>query len=196
MAESVSLSSKGTNQVHMSGGHDRTSWYAVSTRSRHEKVAASLLIDRGVSCFLPLLCVTRQWSDRRQNIEQPLFPGYLFVQIPMLSELRTRVLSVPGIVKFIGNGGPQAIPDAQMDGVRELLSRGAECTSYPMLSVGDRVRVTKGVLKGIEGTLMRIGGDSKLVLCVEMIQRSIAVTIRSSDVELLEGSAACFELSA
>lgn len=197
MAESINLSPKSTKQRHASHRHNEVSWYAVSTRSRYEKAAASLLMDRGVSCFLPLLSVTRQWSDRRQNVERPLFPGYLFVQISMLSELRTRVLTVPGIVKFIGTfAGPQAIPDAQIDGIRTILSQGAQCTSYPILSVGHRVRVTRGVLKGIEGILIRIGGNSKLVLSVETIQQSLAVTIQRSDVELLQDSTLSFELSA
>jgi transcription antitermination factor NusG len=104
---------------------------------------------------------------------------------------------VPGITKFIGNqGGPQAIPDDQIEGVRTVVSLGVECISYPFLNVGDRVRVTKGVLTGIEGTLLRIGPASKLVISVEMIQRSIAITVQSSDVERLISGPQYLELSA
>ena len=71
------------------------SWYAVSTRSRQEKVAASMLESFGIENFLPLSMERRQWSDRKQVVNVPLFPGYLFVRVPMLHEVQLRVLKVP-----------------------------------------------------------------------------------------------------
>ncbi len=197
MATPEDFDLKGTRQMRNLRTLDEISWYAVSTRSRQEKAAASLLEYRGVPYFLPLINVTRQWSDRRQTIDMPLFPGYIFVQIPLLSDVRMRVLKVPGIVKFVGNQeGPQAIPTEQIEGVRTVLSKGVECTSGLLLNVGDRVRMKRGPLAGIEGTLMRIGAESKLVLSVEMIQRSIAITVQSSDVEPLVSSEPYLEMSA
>ena len=163
---------------------DEVCWYAVSTRSRQEKVAASMLESFGIENFLPLAMEKRQWSDRKQAVNVPLFPGYLFVRIPMLHELQLRVLKVPGIVRFIGNhAGPQAIPDAEIDAVRTVLSHQIECIPCPTPKVGDRVRISRGVLAGIEGTFVRSGSDTSLVISVEMIQQSIAVHVDASDVE-------------
>ena len=160
------------------------SWYAVSTRSRQEKVAASMLESFGIENFLPLAMERRQWSDRKQVVNLPLFPGYLFVRIPMLHELQLRVLKVPGVVKFIRNhAGPQAIPDAEIEGVQIVLSHRIPCTPCSIPRVGDRVRVFRGLLAGIEGTFVRSGSDTRLVISVEMIQQSISVQVDASDVE-------------
>lgn len=159
-------------------------WYAVSTRSRQEKTAASTLESLSIPNFLPLTTEKRQWSDRQQKVSVPLFPGYVFVRISMLHEMRLRVLKVPGIVTFIGNrSGPQQIPDAEIDGVRTVLSHRIECTPCPIPRVGDRVRVFRGLLRGIEGTLVRSGSDSNLVISVETIQRSLSIHVDGSDVE-------------
>jgi transcriptional antiterminator NusG len=160
------------------------SWYAVSTRSRQEKVAASMLESFGIENFLPLAMERRQWSDRKQVVNVPLFPGYLFVRIPMLRELQSRVLKVPGVVRFIGNHtGPQAIPDAEIEGVQTVLSHRIPCIPCSIPKVGDPVRIFRGVLAGIEGTLVRSGSDSNLVISVETIQQSIAIHVDASDVE-------------
>ena len=160
------------------------SWYAVSTRSRQEKVAASTLENLGIPNFLPLSNEMRQWSDRKQLVSVPLFPGYLFVQISKVREIQVRVLKVPGIATFIGNqDGPQSIPDAEIDAVRAVLSRRVQCTPCPFGKVGDRVRISRGVLAGIEGTLVRYGSDTNLVISVETIHRSISIRIDSSDLE-------------
>jgi transcription antitermination factor NusG len=164
--------------------HDDASWYAVSTRSRQEKVAASMLEYMAVANFLPLLNQERQWSDRKQMVNLPLFPGYVFVRIGRSSELQLRVLKVPGIVDFVRNRtGPMAIPEKEIESVRAALSHGVGCSPHPFLKAGDRVRVVRGALAGVEGTLIRCGSQSKLVISVEMIQRSVSVSVAESDVE-------------
>ena len=163
---------------------DDVSWYAVSTRSRQEKVAASMLESYAIPHFLPLAVEKRQWSDRKQVVSVPLFPGYLFVRIPRTRELQLRVLKIPGVVSFIGNHcGPQPVPDAEIDGVRTVLSHQVPYTPCQFVNAGDRVRVWRGLLTGIEGTLVRSGSDSNLVISVETIQRSIVVHVDASDVE-------------
>jgi hypothetical protein len=77
-------------------------WYAIRTRSRHEKVAARELDARGITVFLPLLTSVRQWSDRRTEVELPLFPGYAFVRVAYFSADRVRVLQASGVVNFVG----------------------------------------------------------------------------------------------
>jgi transcription antitermination factor NusG len=159
-------------------------WYAVLTRSRQEKIAASMLDYVAVPNFLPLIAQERRWSDRKQTVSLPLFPGYLFVRIVRSSDVLLRVLKVPGVVDFVRNrNGPMAIPEHEIENVHAVLSRGPGCSPHAFLNAGDRVRVVRGALAGVEGTLIRSGSQSKLVISVEMIQRSVAVNVDSSDVE-------------
>lgn len=162
----------------------KPAWYAVSTRSRHEKTATSILDGLGIVSFLPLVSLERQWSDRKKMVAMPLFPGYIFVQIAGSAELRVRVLKVPGVVSFVGNqNGPLAVPEREIDSVRAVVSLGEGYYPHPFLKAGDRVRVVRGPLAGIEGTLLRCGGQSRLVISVEMIQRSVSVEVAAADVE-------------
>jgi transcription termination/antitermination protein NusG len=170
--------------MEMSAGHKEASWYAVSTKSRQEKVVASMLEYLAVANFLPLVNEERRWSDRKQMVAMPLFQGYVFVRINTSGELQLCVLKVPGVVDFVrSRSGPLAIPDREIEDVRAVLSHGVGCSPYPFLKAGDRVRVVRGPLAGIEGTLIRSGSQSKLVISIEMIQRSVAASVAESDVE-------------
>jgi transcription termination/antitermination protein NusG len=164
--------------------HDRPTWYAVSTRSRQEKVAASMMEYMGIPNFLPLLSRVRRWSDRKQMVDLPLFPSYVFVRIARSSELQLRVLKISGVVGFVRNQtGPLPIQDREIEDVRAALSHGIGCSPCAFLKAGDCVRVVRGALAGVEGTLIRCGSQSKLVISVEMIRRAVAVSVNESDVE-------------
>lgn len=161
-----------------------TTWFAVRTRSRQEKVAASALEALGVPNFLPLTSEVHRWSDRKQTVTIPLFSGYLFVRMNLARESKLRVLQTPGVSGLVGNQtGPLPIPDAEIENVRTVLAQEPQCSPYPFLTVGERVRVVRGALSGIEGTLVRSQSDFKLVISVELIQQSIAVNIHAADVQ-------------
>jgi transcription termination/antitermination protein NusG len=161
-------------------------WFAVSTRSRQEKIAASMLGYIAINNFLPVLSQERQWSDRKQMVAMPLFPGYVFVHIARTNELQVRILKVPGVVDFVRNRtGPLTIPNHEIEAVRAMLIHGTGCTPHPFLKVGDAVRVVRGPLAGIKGKLIRSGSQAKLVISIEMIQRSIAASVLESDIEPL-----------
>lgn len=145
-------------------GHDDAAWYAVSTKSRQEKVVATMLEYLSVANFLPLINEERRWSDRKQVIAMPLFQGYVFVCIATTAEVLLRVLKVPGVVDFVrSRTGPLPIPDNEIADVRSVLAHGVGCSPYPFLKAGDRVRVMRGPLTGIEGTIVRSGSQSKSI---------------------------------
>jgi len=156
-------------------------WYAVYTCANHEKKAAREISRRGVESFLPLYQTARRWSDRRVQIEMPLFAGYVFVHLALCDRLK--VLQVPGVVRLVGFGGsPTALPDEQMDTLRAGLS-GLRAEPHPFLTVGRRLRIKRGPLAGMEGILLRRKGKFRLVISIDLIQRAIAVDADVVDVE-------------
>jgi transcription antitermination factor NusG len=158
-------------------------WFAVSTRSRQEKVSANMLQSLGVRVFLPTVTEIHRWSDRKKAVTVPLFPSYLFVQIAVSRQSQLRILNVPGCVNFVGNQtGPLAIPEHEIEDIRSLLTNREDCSPYPFLNVGERVRVFGGALDGVEGTLVGKGPDSKLVISIALIQRAMAVSVYGLDV--------------
>ncbi len=159
-------------------------WYAVQTRSRHEKMVTRQLEVLGFATFLPICTEIRQWSDRRKVVELPLFPGYAFVQIVYQPEQRLRVLTTEGIVNFVGvQGQGLPIPDKQIEDIRSLLNANVPFESYPFLKVGQRVRIRSGSLNGTEGILVGQESDRRLIISVELIQRSISIRLQGYEVE-------------
>jgi transcription termination/antitermination protein NusG len=162
-------------------------WFAVWTRSRQEKSAATMLAALGVPHFLPLKSEVHQWSDRKQAVTVPLFTGYLFVRIDLAKDSRLRVLNTSGVAGFVGNqSGPSPIPDHQIEDIRTVLETRVECTVIPLLNEGDRVRVLRGPLAGIEGRLVRSNSSSRLSISIETIHKSMLVNVSRNDAELLE----------
>ena len=159
-------------------------WYAVHTRSQHEKSVVSHLQGEGITTFLPLVTEVHRWSDRRKLVELPLFSCYAFVHMPFVPELWAKVLRVSGVLGFVGvRGQGVPIPEKQMESIRTLLATNAPYTLCPFLKVGQHVRIRGGALEGIEGILVDRNGDRTVVISVEPIQRSIAVRIGDYQVE-------------
>lgn len=159
-------------------------WYAAHIRSRHEKKVADQLAGKNVNFFLPTYVAQHRWKDRLARVELPLFPGYMFVQIPLIERLR--VLEVPGVVRLVSAGG-DAVPldDSEIEILRQGLTAKLKAEPYPYLKVGTRVRIKTGSLAGLEGILLRKKDSFRVVISVDLIMRSIAVEISAADVDPL-----------
>ena len=163
-------------------GHAEPRWYAAYTRSHHEKCVANQLQARTVEHFLPLYESVRKWRDRRKRIELPLFPGYIFVRIPL--QERLRVLVVPGVVRLVGFANhPATLPDVEIEALRSVLGSGLRSEPHPYLTVGRRVRIAHGALAGMEGVLVRKKRRLRLVLSIDLIRESAMIEVDSGDVE-------------
>lgn len=153
-----------------------TRWYAIYTRSRHEKSVGDLLQRRRVETFLPLYETLRRWRNGAHHVWLPLFPGYAFVHIALQDRLE--VLTVPGVVRLVGfNGAPIPLADIEVEGLRQALAVGVKAAPHPYLTVGRRVRITAGALAGQEGILVRRKGKAEVVLSIDLIQRSVLVSV-------------------
>ncbi|HEY1678540.1 MAG TPA: UpxY family transcription antiterminator [Candidatus Sulfotelmatobacter sp.] len=163
-------------------------WYALCTAPRHEKKLADQIQHHGIDCFLPLYRSVRRWKDRRKALALVLFPGYVFVRMAWRNRLQ--VLRLPGAVRVITfNGEPAALPDAEVENLRDRLmtSRGIE--PHPYLRAGCRVRVRCGALEGLEGIMQRSKDGCRIVFSMHLISRSVAVEVDESDIEFLPDSA-------
>ena len=161
-----------------------THWYAVRTRSRHEKTVERHLKERGITSFLPLATQVQRWSDRRKLVQFPLFAGYIFVRTEANPETRVQVLRVEGVVSFVGrNGQGSSIPDEQIEAVRTLITSNISFANHPFVKSGQRVRIRGGALDGMEGLFVSQNGDGSLVISIEPIEKSVAIRIEGYDVE-------------
>jgi transcription antitermination factor NusG len=160
-------------------------WYALYTCANHEKRVAAELHARTVEHFLPLFSSVRRWKDRRVALDLPLFPGYVFVRLALRD--RMRVVQIPSVVRLVGFSGlPAALPDADMEIIRSGFSGRLRAEPHPFLTVGRRVRITSGPFAGLEGILKRKKRNLRVIVSLELIQRSIAVDVDAADVSALD----------
>ena len=159
-------------------------WFAVQTRTRYEKFAAKQLSGRGYQVFLPCYQCKRRWSDRVQEFEVPLFPGYLFCRFNLLDRLP--ILTTPGVIQIVGLGKtPYPVDEEEVVALQTAVQTGVPRHPWPFLKVGQRVRVEAGPLSGLEGMLLNFKGRYRLVLSVSLLQRSVAVEVDSACVTLV-----------
>ena len=170
-----------SNQVRGTELSEQTLWYAGYTASRHEKRVAEHLTQRGVEHFLPLYETIHRWNNGRHRVQLPLFPGYIFVRLALSKRLR--VLEVPGFVRLVGFSGlPCALPESDISKMMEALSKGVLAEPYPYLTVGTRVEIRNGPLKGMTGILVRRHNKCRVVISVDLIMRSMIVEVAGEDV--------------
>lgn len=163
-------------------------WFAVYTICRHEKRVASHFERRAIEHYVPLYRSHRRWKDgSKAVVDQPLFPGYVFVRIGR--EQRVPVLEVPGVLWVVGKSvsQPTPLPEFEIETLRSALDP-MRVEPYPMLTVGQRVRIRSGAFSGIEGIVVRQKNSFRVVITLELIMQSIAVEVNSDDLEPIDSN--------
>ncbi|MHB8092524.1 MAG: transcription termination/antitermination protein NusG [Syntrophales bacterium] len=157
-------------------------WYAVHTRSRHEDRVNALLLLKSFNVFLPKMEAWSKRKDRRKRIMLPMFPGYIFVETPILNnEIKVDILKTFGVVRILGKPyGSEAIPvpDATIDAIHRIVDSKIEVQQLQYPHVGERARIVAGPFKGIEGLVVETDYNKELfVVTIDLLQRSIAVKL-------------------
>jgi transcription antitermination factor NusG len=159
-------------------------WYAVHVRTKYEKRVADALTGKGYACLLPSYRERRNWSDRTKTLELPLFPGYVFSRFDV--EVRLPILTTPGVLAVAGVGRtPQALDEGEVEQVRRVTATGYPAQPWPYLGIGQRVRITAGPLTGVEGLLLQRRGETRVVLSLTHLEKSISVMVESDAVRPL-----------
>ena len=175
MGESPGMDADSRQQPH---------WYAIQTRSRHEKIVRDQLAAKSITQLLPLWRKRSIWKDRVKYVEVPLFSSYLFGYFAL--QEKVAVLETIGVARIVGvNGTAVPVPEEQIAAVRMMVEHRLSYNPHPYLVGGMRVQITRGVLMGAEGTLIAKKGRHRLVISIDLIQQAIAVDIDSADVEPL-----------
>jgi len=162
--------------------YEDTPWWALYTRHQHEKAVAEMLSAKGFEVFLPLYDSQRRWKDRNMLLSLPLFPCYVFVRGGM--DRRSKIVTTPGVHMILSNGDHAAsIPEAEIQAIRTTVEGPFRVEPHPFLKCGERVRLKRGALAGVEGVLVRKKNLCRLVLSVDILMQSVAVEVDASDVE-------------
>src|ERR1041385_4995372 len=155
---------------------DSQGWFAVQVKPRHEKSVSSLLAYKGMEQFLPLYVARNRWRDRMQDVQLPLFPGYVFCKFN--PSQRTPILSTPGVFGVVRFGRDlAAIDPAEIDSLQCLMRSGLSVEPWPRVEIGQVVDIEAGPLAGCKGLGGGIKKRLRLVLSVTLLHRSVFVEL-------------------
>jgi transcription antitermination factor NusG len=164
---------------------EQSFWFAIQTRSRHEKVVRDQLAAKSITHLLPLWRKRSIWKDRVKFVDVPLFSGYLFGYFALQDKIA--VLETVGVARLVGiNGKPMPIPEEQIVAVRTMMEHRLPCSPHPYLVEGMRVRIKCGLLAGAEGILIAKKQRHRLVISLDIIHQAVAVDVDSAAIEPLD----------
>lgn len=162
----------------------RDPWLVLRTRSHHENIVERSLRQKEINSYLPRHRMVRRSKERKTTLEVPLFPGYVFVQ-PRLDQLE-KVRGVRGACGFVVRGSkPAAMPQKELDAVRILAGSGAHLAVHPTFIPGQRVEVIAGPFMGVQGELIRVKSQDRLVINASLVSSSVSVEVDSGEIAIL-----------
>jgi transcription antitermination factor NusG len=157
-------------------------WFACHTKPRCEKKFSTLLTAEKFAHYLPLVLSVRRYRDQTKKFTKPLFPGYVFAEIP--PEKKERVYQQDLLVRALWvEDQPRLL--RQLDDVRAVLASGLELSLHPLLRKGTRVRVAGGPLHGIEGIVDDPANPKGVVIAVDVLQQGLLVRLPMENLQIL-----------
>jgi transcription antitermination factor NusG len=158
-------------------------WHVLHVVPNHEKKVATHLLHRSVEYFLPLYSERSRWSDRSVTLERPLFPGYVFVRLTR--ERRQMVISSPGVLRILGKNGSEVVNSEEIERIRTAVATGCVLRPHPPITVGTRVRVSKGVFAGTEGLVIELRSNCKVVISMSAVNQCYSLENEIGNLEIL-----------
>jgi transcription antitermination factor NusG len=158
-------------------------WRVLHVVANHEKRVVRHLTARSLEHYLPLYAVRSKWTDRVVDLERPLFAGYVFVRFPR--EERLSVVSAPGVLRLLGSGVGETVSAAEIERIREGLASGCILRPHPTVSVGELVRVHRGVFAGVEGIVTELRHQCKVIIALAATRQCFSLEMDLDDIEVL-----------
>jgi transcription termination/antitermination protein NusG len=158
-------------------------WVAVQVKLNREHVVSAILRRAGYEEFLPLYCPRSPGTTASR--ERPLFPGYLFCRYT--TRIAYRIVQAPGVIRLVGEShAPLPVDEHEITAIQRVVRSGIYNEPWRFAEPGARVRIRVGPLCGLEGTLVTVRNVDRLIISVTLLQRAIAVTVRGTEVEMIE----------
>lgn len=155
-------------------------WYVLHVRPRQEKALVDHLSEADLALYVPLWPQVRFYGKRKKKVELPLFPGYAFLKgdrdAVILADRTKRLVGVIDVQN-------QDVLAWELGGVNALLECGEPFVAHSGLTIGQRVCVRSGPLKGIQGLVESVEKSDRIVVQVETLGRAVSVEVDMSLVD-------------
>jgi transcription antitermination factor NusG len=159
-------------------------WYAVYTKPRWEKKVAALLLEAGIENYCPINKVTRQWSDRKKIVLEPVFKGYVFVRLE--ESKKWDIKKIPGILNFVyWLGKPARIRNEEIDVIKKFLNEFNDVqVEAKGFVVNSEVRIKQGVLMNYKGIVIEVLGN-RAVVQIDNLDLQLSAHFDKKNLELI-----------
>ena len=163
-------------------------WFVLQVQPRREMAVAHLLDYKGYEHYVPMLLVRRQWSDRVKEYETPALPGYVFCRMDV--QFHSLIVTTPGITRILGCGGrPEPVLEPEIRWLQRVFASGSDISRSEFTTAGARVRIQSGPLTGVEGTVVLVKAQKRLVVSVTIMQRSVSTELdANTKILVLDGT--------
>ena len=160
------------------------SWYVLYTKPRNEKKVAERLSAAGYNVYCPLHKVRRQWSDRMKVVEEPLFKGYLFIQVQ--DKRRDEVFNYPGAVRYLfWLRRPAIVRESEICTIQKWLGQYDHSDiDISKILPGDYVRITTGPFTGEQAILLD-KTNKKAVVQLKELGLQLSLSLSNSDLTVI-----------
>lgn|GEM_PF-442700 len=160
-------------------------WHVLWTRSNFEHRVHDELAAKDYDVFLPLISRWALGAKGQPYRMEPMFKGYLFVRHAIDKASFLDISKTKGVVSMLGKSWNRLaqVPEEEIAGIKQLMESRMPATPYPYLKAGTEVRIVRGPMLNMRGILVKT--DHKkgyFVVSVQLLQRSVAVSIDCSDV--------------
>jgi transcription antitermination factor NusG len=162
----------------------KKTWYAVYTRPRWEKKVAASLLEAGIENYCPINKVTRQWSDRKKVVLEPVFKGYVFVKVEEAK--KWEVTNVSGILNYVyWLGKPAQIREEEIDMIKKFLNEFNDVqVESKGFVVNSEVRIKQGVLMNYHGIVVEVLGN-RAVVKIDSLDLQLSAHFDKKNLELI-----------
>ena len=161
-------------------------WFALRVKSNCEKPVSAILRGKGFEEFVPTYRASRQWSDRIKVLDLPLFPGYLFCRLDL--NKRLPLVTTPGFLYLVGNGKtPEPVDETEIMAIQSVVRSGIPALPWASVVVGQKVRLERGPLRGVEGVVAKVADQHRVFVNVTLLQRSVSVQVDSDWIRTVGG---------
>ncbi len=168
-------------------------WHVLHVISNHERRVSQRLAVRSIDHYLPLYTERVKWTDRMVAAERPLFAGYVFAHLP--AETRRTVVSIPGVLRVLGDEQRDLVSDEELEKIREGLEGGLLLRPHSGVPIGTHVRVLDGLFAGFQGVVTEIRHQCKVIISLSGFRQCFSLEVPLSDLEVMNSNARALQQS-
>jgi len=144
-------------------------WYLIQSKPKQEERAEANLRNQGFTCYRPTRRIELVRRGRRVQLEESLFPGYLFIRLDRMSDNWFAIRSTRGVARLVCFGQEPARVSASI--IYDIKTFSDNKPVAQALRSGDLVRITEGPFSDLEAIFMRPDGDERAILLLNLLHR-------------------------